>query len=456
MIIIVSKFFFVVVTLVSSCFSFVESHAYDVSMAIDVALQNNQKIAAAKERVNVSSGRENVALASLLPTANWGYTIATVKDARTFTGQKVERDISENASLQVSCNIFKSGADMMEIVSSNADKNADTYGFYDTVTKIVAQVILSYEKILHDKSVVVIRKRQKKYYEGALEKAKIKFSLGVIASSDLAEAEYQMANSVSQLTTAEETLKEEKGKFRYLTGTEFPEDNIKLSHVDFSSVSIPASLDALIDITMQYNDTIAQSSFAYKKEKAHSVAALSRLGPSVDVSYNIAPDTSQSVYDSETSAYLFGGRTVSLNVKMPIFVPVDYTRIYTQNSEKNRAKIVWRDAKAVAVEEAKKLWGRMESNMVLMKAREAALIHRTKLAKDTAVEYEVGTKNFSDSMRAQVDAYEAEIAFYDSVLYYTISIVEMLSNAGTLKYLSPKVLIGKEWIQPVECGNENA
>ncbi|AWD33495.1 Putative TolC-like protein [Candidatus Fokinia solitaria] len=438
----------------SSCFSFIKSEAYDISMAIDAALQNNQKIAAAKEKVSASSGRENMALATLLPTANWGYSISTVKDAKTFTGQKVERNISENASLQISCNIFKSGADMMDIVSSNADKNADTYMFYDTVTKVTAQVILSYEKVLHDKDVVVIRQRQKRYYEDALDKAKVKFSLGVIASSDLAEAEYQMANAVSQLTAAEESLKEEKGKFRYLTGTEFPDEHIKLSHVDFHNVSMPASLDAVIDVTMQHNDAIMQSSFSYKREKAHSVAALSRLGASVDVSYNIAPDTSQSVYDSETSAYLFGGKTLSLNVRVPIFVPVDYARIYAQNSEKNRTKIAWRDAKAVAIEEAKKLWGRMESNVVLMKAREAALMHRVKLAKDTAIEYEVGTKNFTDSMRAQVDAYEAEIAFYDSVFYYTSSIVEMLGNMGTLKYLSPKILIGKEWTQPTGYGDD--
>ncbi len=268
---------------------------------------------------------------------------------------------------------------------------------------------------------------EKKAIERQLEQAKQRFEVGLIAITDVHEAQAGADGAEANKIDAENELDDTKEALREIIG----ENNVKLSEltneIEFSP-PVPKDIKEWSKIAKTNNfNIIAALNDAEVKRKDISIQQSGHL-PTVDIVANYA------MQDVNSSFGLRGDtQQVGLEINIPLFQGGKVTSLARQATfDYQAAKEELQITKRQVTREIRNAYRDVFSSIARVKALKATVASTTSALEATEAGFEVGTRTMVDVLDGQKDLYKSKQDYSKSRYDYLISGVKLKQAASNL------------------------
>ena len=306
------KLLFVLVLAITS-FGFASAEVLDLDKCIEIALQNNFGLLAAKNSYDIARVQTLAAYGNILPQASIsasGRKSWPVQDyVDPNTGQITSSEYSYSGSLNLSQSYSGLGVGTYANIRQASHQKSSAY--YDYVTarnNLVQTVKENYYGLLKSKMLVDVAQDAVKRGEERLRVVQSRYDLGSASMSDVLKAKVQFGNDRLDLVTKTNTYQIARANLAFTMGVDvtleyevaedLPERNIEFQFQD-------ALAEALNN-----NPEYRKANYDLKSAKDGKLLAFSRFLPSLSLglSHNTSVDQSGDLFnfnidDASYSAY---------------------------------------------------------------------------------------------------------------------------------------------------------
>lgn len=426
------------------------SHAASLRDIYELALTNDAQLKAEQAQYKANLETEKLSRAALLPQVNatWDYT-DTDQDV---TGESfaVEEDITAiqtrtntdttRDGYQISLNqaLFDLPAWFTFQSGKEFSKQAEAT-FAANQQNLILRVVEAYLAVLRAQEILSASQAQERALERQLEQTRQRFEVGLIAITDVYEA--QAAYDLAQVNriTDENSVSVALERLSVLTGQEH--SNLDVLQDDFE-VKLPAPNDraAWVEFALENNFNLQAARHAEEVSRqlaqANRMEHAPRVSGSVSMSdydtegtltrrpataFDTVPDntTEQDQWQIRVDIPLFSGGAVSANRRKAAqeFIAARENRInLTRNTVTN----------------TRSLHMTVVSDVSRVAAREQAIVSSKSALDATQAGYEVGTRNVVDVLNAQNTLFAARRDYANARYDYITNTLRLKEQAGLL------------------------
>ncbi|MAC32112.1 MAG: hypothetical protein CME38_00720 [Haliea sp.] len=426
------------------------SHAASLRDIYELALTNDAQLKAEQAQYKANLETEKLSRAALLPQVNatWDYT-DTDQDV---TGESfaVEEDITAiqtrtntdttRDGYQISLNqaLFDLPAWFTFQSGKEFSKQAEAT-FAANQQNLILRVVEAYLAVLRAQEILSASQAQERALERQLEQTRQRFEVGLIAITDVYEA--QAAYDLAQVNriTDENSVSVALERLSVLTGQEH--SNLDVLEDDFA-VKLPAPNDraAWVEFALENNFNLQAARHAEEVSRqlaqANRMEHAPRVSGSVSMSdydtegtltrrpataFDTVPDntTEQDQWQIRVDIPLFSGGAVSANRRKAAqeFIAARENRInLTRNTVTN----------------TRSLHMTVVSDVSRVAAREQAIVSSKSALDATQAGYEVGTRNVVDVLNAQNTLFAARRDYANARYDYITNTLRLKEQAGLL------------------------
>jgi outer membrane protein len=426
------------------------SHAASLRDIYELALTNDAQLKAEQAQYKANLETEKLSRAALLPQVNatWDYT-DTDQDV---TGESfaVEEDITAiqtrtntdttRDGYQISLNqaLFDLPAWFTFQSGKEFSKQAEAT-FAANQQNLILRVVEAYLAVLRAQEILSASQAQERALERQLEQTRQRFEVGLIAITDVYEA--QAAYDLAQVNriTDENSVSVALERLSVLTGQEH--SNLDVLEDDFE-VKLPAPNDraAWVEFALENNFNLQAARHAEEVSRqlaqANRMEHAPRVSGSVSMSdydtegtltrrpataFDTVPDntTEQDQWQIRVDIPLFSGGAVSANRRKAAqeFIAARENRInLTRNTVTN----------------TRSLHMTVVSDVSRVAAREQAIVSSKSALDATQAGYEVGTRNVVDVLNAQNTLFAARRDYANARYDYITNTLRLKEQAGLL------------------------
>ncbi len=427
------------------------AHAESLLDIYELALENDAELKAQEASYLANREARNLGLSGLLPQVGAQYS---------RSGSDLDTD-SEN--LQLSPN---------GVVSVDSTTNTDTiskgwqvslsqplfdlpawFGFREgeqlsqqaeatfagNQQNLIVRVVEAYLAVLRARDNLEASKAQERAFERQLEQTQQRFDVGLIAITDVYEA--QAAYDLSQVNRIvdENSVSVALEQLSVLTGQSH--SSLMLLSEDFG-ITPPEPTDraAWVDFALQNNFSLQAARYAEEAAHQASKASTSEHAPTIFGSYAYSDnetDGSRSIEPATnflTSPYnATEGDVWELRIEMPLFagggISAQRRRAAQEYiaAQENRINLMRNTVSAT-----RSLHMTVMSDVSRVAARKQSIVSSKSALDATQAGYEVGTRNVVDVLNAQQTLYAAERDYANSRYDYINDLLQLKEQAGLL------------------------
>jgi outer membrane protein len=400
----------------------------DLAAAYRLAVENDPGLRAAAATRDANLEAKPLARAGLLPnvavTGDATYNNQDVKSS--IRGAYTEDFTSTNAGVQVTQPLFRK--DRLVQLDQADDQVAQAGVDYTLAEQdLIVRVTEAYFGVLSARETLVFTEADVKAIERQLDQAKQRFEVGLIAITDVNEAQARYdqarANAIvaqSDLDAAFESLLEITNEpIAPLAGLK-PE--LPLSPPQ------PASLDEWTELALKNNPGVISA--RYDVDIARKQIELQRAGnyPTLDVvgSYGVGRTDSAFGTDANNAA-------IGLQLNVPLYTGGAVSAATRQAEAQYQAALEVLEQRRRAVQtQVRNGYRGVVSSISRVQALEAAEVSAKSALEATEAGFEVGTRTLVDVLDSQRDLFRAqrdlEVSRYD----YILNTLSLRQAAGTL------------------------
>ena len=254
--------------------------AMSITEAVQKSVETHPQIQVKKEELNAQKESLTIVRSDYLPSVDLSYSVGpeTTKNANVA---RVKTDLTrQDASAVLSWNLFaglntKYGVEQQEALILSAGDNVQ-----DSANTLALETAEAYVNVLRNKELLNIAKENVEVHKKYLDQIKIKADAGVGRNSDYKQTLSRYENAKSVMFLAEQNYDNALYSFKRI----LPGD-VSASDLDKPSTgAMPAeTLDALVELAMQNNPTIAVSKDNIKVAKAALSRSNSPYYPRADI-----------------------------------------------------------------------------------------------------------------------------------------------------------------------------
>jgi outer membrane protein len=418
----------------------------------ELAVENDAQLRAQEAQYRADREQENIARASLLPqiTAGWGITGNDVDTTRNQVfpaadggfiigdGRILSNTRDEGYDVSLSQPLFNLSAWFNYKAGSELSRQAEAT-LAANQQNLIVRVVEAYFNVLRAKDNLSAAEAQERALERQLEQTQQRFEVGLIAITDVYEAE--AARDLAQVTriVEENNVDVALEQLSVLTGKDHGQ--LKELSADFS-VAPPSPTDrsAWVDFAIANNFTLAAAQFA--EEAARQTAKASQMGhaPTVTATYRYSDtETTGSLQQIPSTPFNVPPEstrevdTWQLRVDMPLFSGGGVSARRRQAAEQfNSARENRINLTRTTVTQARSLHMTVLSDVARVKARQQAIVSSQSALDATEAGYQVGTRNIVDVLNAQNTLFAAQRDYANSRYDYVINTLRLKENAGIL------------------------
>lgn len=293
---------------------------------------------------------------------------------------------------------------------------------------LLIRVADHYFKVLAADDNLHFASAEKKAVAKQLQQTKKRFEVGLIAITDVKEAQAQYDITVAQEIAALNQAETSKESLQVII-------NQSVENLSALPDNIPLEVPAPNDIT-QWAETAQQQNLAikaatYALQAAQAGRSASRAGhyPSLSLQAtqsNTALETATSSADSEDT-------TISLNLSIPLFSGGLTSSQSRQASFKlNQASAQLKLEKRLARQQTRSAFLGLKAAIARVKALKQALISSQSAAAATQAGFEVGTRTSVDVLNSLRNQYRSEKDYAQTRYDYLLNMLKLKQAAGTL------------------------
>jgi outer membrane protein len=412
----------------------------------EMAVENDLTVAQARAQLRVGREDRNLARAALLPQIGGGYsyTESSTESSSFFTIEEqlfrvaTERD-DDTTVWEISLRqpLFDLPAWFRFQQGVQLSKQAEAT-FSVAQQELIRRTVTAYFEVLRASANVRASEAQESALAGQLDQVRQRFEVGMVAITDVHEAQAGYDLAVAQRITDEGQLGIALELLSVLTGR--AHQDLWVLADEFPVVDPePRDSAAWVAFALENNFDIRAAAFARDAAQRGARAVTSEHLPTVDLVVSYSDSSADVTQDNLVSGLRQQFPTeqergaISLNVTVPVYTGGRTTASRRQAAAFHDTQIAFFEGTVRNVtQETRASHVRVLSDVARTRAR-AQAVTSTRSALDAAeVGYTVGTRNVVDVLRAQQDYFSALRDYENSILDYVVNMVRLKRQAGTL------------------------
>ena len=418
----------------------------------ELALENDALLKSRVAQYNADIELEKLALAPLLPQARAGYT---------FTDSETET---------TSPNLFLDEEGGLNTIAVTSTRDTDTDGYDVSLSHtlfdlsawfnwragkettqqaqatlsaaqqdLIVRVVQSYFGVLRAQDNLRASQAQERAFERQLEQTRQRFEVGLIAITDVYEAE--AARDLAQVTRIvdENNVAVAKENLSVLTG-QTPGSLYVLGESFDPRPPEPADRSEWVDFALENNNQLAAARFAEEAARQNATAFKMGHAPKVTASYRYQDtETTGTIVQDRNSPFLFDpdseqtNETWQIRLDVPLFaggaISANRRRAAEQFNTARESRI---NLTRTTVTQARSLHMTVMSDVSRVMARKQSIVSSQSALDATQAGYEVGTRNIVDVLNAQNKLFAAQRDYANSRYDFVINSLRLKEVAGTL------------------------
>lgn len=430
--------------------------ATNLADAYNAAKSHDPVLGAARAGLDATKQIIPQARSQLLPfiSSGWNKTWTTRRQpgAVDFFGNQVqEQDFNQQGwQVQLRQPIFNLER-WYTYTSSKASVESAEYSFVATEQTLIVRTINAYLDVLRADALLTAVIKAEEAVERQLEQVQQRFDVGLVAITDVLEAQAVYDNSIVTRVQAVGDHDIFFEVLRTLAGEPYVA-------IDYLSESLPivdpepGNEEEWVRVALATNPNVLAAEAQLTAANRTLRARWSSHLPTIDGT------VSESAFESEISDNTVGLKTESstygISISMPIYQGgFTHSRAKEAEAQRERARQMLQDSRLTVSRDTRNLFRAVTTDVVRVRARLKAIESATSALDATQTGYEVGTRNIVDVLNATNSLYSSQFDYADSRFNYVRSLINLKQLAGTLSaadlndvssYTDPNQPVGRQ------------
>ncbi len=403
-------------------------NAADIASVYQLAIQNDPAIAAAAATRDANLEAEPIARSQLLPylqlsgDANYNYQEINSSPA----GSSNDNFADATGGIQVTQPIYRKDLQIQLDQAEDQVQQADID--YKTAEQdLIVRTVQAYFDVLSAEQTLKFTNADVKATARQLEQAKQRFEVGLIAITDVNEAQARYDGGRADAIVAANNVDDQKEALLEITGVP-PGPLADLKPTVPLKPPAPASLDEWTETALTNNPAIISAKYNVdiaKKEIAFQDAADS---PALDLvgSYALSRSDADAGVDSNNGI-------VGVQLSIPLYTGGGVQAATRQaRHQYDAAQDVLEETRRSVQAQVRNGYRGVLSTISQVRALEATQVSAQSALEATEAGFEVGTRTLVDVLNSQRELFRAKRDLAVSRYNYVLNMLSLLQAAGTL------------------------
>lgn len=400
------------------------------------ALEHNAELAAA--RAAMRAGQEAVpqARAGLLPQLNGGASLSDSRSTLDSPSSSRERSaLVWQASL--SQPLLRAdrwyGLQAAEALSAQA-----RIEYAAAEQALVLQSAEAYFIALRARDALAVSRAEEAAYRRQLDQAQERFELGIVAKTDVLEAQAAFDSVQAARLGAERAVADAFGQLRVITGHEYRRLD-GLSHALPVLPPQPADAESWVERTRSDNLYLQASALAVDAAGQSLQQRKAGHAPSLDMvaSYQRGDNDAFGMSNSSLSPIHYSGQASSRSIGLQLSVPIYSGGLTSSQVREGYQRLQQTEFSSEAlkrqlVQDARNLHRAVNTDVAQVQARRQAIASSRLALEATEVGYQVGTRNVVDVLNAQRQLFSSVRDYNDARYAWILDSLRLKQVAGSL------------------------
>lgn len=310
---------------------------------------------------------------------------------------------------------------------------------------LVTRVVESYFNVLGAIDTLSFAKAEESSLQRQLEQTKQRFEVGLIAITDVQEAQAGYDTAVAQVIAAENELSQAREALREITGKYHPDIQPLRSEFDLARPT-PDDIDAWTETALQQNLAVSAALADAEAASLGIAVAESARYPQVNAVGSTAFNKGGGQFGSTR---VFSSQ-VGLEVSVPFYTGGDVSsRTREAGYRHNAAMNQLEEARRTAHRSVRDAYNSVVSGVSRIQALRQALLSSQTALEATQAGFDVGTRTTVDVVTAERDVSRAKRDYARARYDYIVDSIRLREAAGTL---DPAVLQDlDQWLAGVDA-----
>jgi outer membrane protein len=405
--------------------SWVYAEVYTLDKCIDVALQHNASIVAAKNNYEVSKYSVYNSYGRLLPSI----TISTGQTEYWVPRYGKSQGASGGISIRETLGGFGL-ANFHDIRASRAQKQSNYYGYVNTRQAIVLSVKDAYFNLIKTAMLVDVATDAVKRGEEQLKVAQSRYDLGSAALTDVLKAKVLRSNAKVDLITAQNNNKLAKASLNSVMGIDI---SLEFEvNQDLPSRSFEITYDLALNQALKDNASYKKSSYDLAVAKSGLCAARTNFLPdfSFSVNYGTAADKYFNLFKNDYMASN-ATRSVGFSVSYNLFNNLsDLTSLVAAQKGLNTAKIDHENTRNDVALEVKQAFLDVQQNREKLTLNDESVAAAQEDLNIVREKYNLGAATIIEVLDAEVSFKTAQTNKVQALFDYNLAISRLEKAMG--------------------------
>ncbi len=407
------------------------AQAEDLLTVYQQALQNDPQLQAAKEQLNAARESKSLARSQLLPSIGLGANYEAVRrDLKTLQGVSVDETNNYRDSglgLNLTQPIYRRDR-LLQLEQADSTIAQAEAQYASAEIDLMVRSTTAYFNILSAQDDLRVAQAEREATGRQLEQAQQRFDVGLIAITDVHEAQAAFDAARAAEISAENSLDNAWEALFEITGAQAKASLAKLGEALPLSPPVPNDLQSWSDTAQEQNFGIIAS--RANLEVLNKEVEVSRSGhyPTLDLvgGYNMNRSDADTATEADTAS-------VGLELAIPLYTGGSVTSKTRQTLANYRAAQQTLDQTRRAVNrQVRDAFRGVLSTISQVEALKAATISAQSALESTQAGYEVGTRTIVDVLNVQRNLFSSQRDYLNSRYGYIINGLSLKSAAGTL------------------------
>lgn len=405
--------------------------AQDLMAVYQLAVQNDPQLQAAKEQLNAARETKNISRSRLLPTIGVGASYDAIRQdikSSPFVDRLGVSNFNDsNLGLSLTQPIYR--RDFLVQLEQADSTIAQVAAQYATAQiDLMVRSTIAYFNILSAEDDLRVAQSEREATGRQLEQAQQRFDVGLIAITDVHEAQAAHDGARASEIAADNSLDNAWEALFEIIGPEAKTSLAKLGDKLPLKPPVPNDLEEWSNTAQQQNfDIIATRS---NLESIRQDIEVSRSGhfPTLDLvgGYNLIRTDNDIGTEADTAS-------IGLELAIPLYSGGGVTASTEQARANHRAAQQNLDQTRRAVNrQVRDAFRGMLSTISRVEALKAATISATSALESTQAGYEVGTRTIVDVLNVQRNLFSSQRDYFRSRYDYIVNGLSLKSAAGNL------------------------
>ncbi len=416
-------------TLTSAIFA-ANAMAADLNDIYQSSVANDAEFAAAKAQRDAGDYQVDLARAALLPQVSVGITKVQT-DVETETSSFVTDDSytinTTNVNATVSQTLFNLNSwYLYQAAAAGGDASNLQYALSEQ--QLVVRSAEAYFNVLRAQENLETAQAEEKAVKRQLEQTQQRFEVGLIAITEVHEAEASYDLAYANLIGQEAAMDISFEALEQLTGQRFTELSRLKEDIDYVLPKKPVSEWVNEGMTMYAGIQIA-------KEGVNAAQYSHKAGWS-----NYAPEVNAQFQYTDGDQAGLGGATTDttstsliLSASIPLFAGgSNYAKAKQAAAQSTEASANLDLQQRSVKSNIRSLYRKVQTDVLTIKARKRATISSRSALEATETGYQVGTRNIVEVLNAQRNLFSAQRDYANARYDYILDILNLKFYAGSL------------------------